>query len=64
MPTEVKSKEEFEKLMETVSEIRVAREGDQAKVKLRTPDALYTFKTTSDEADALIKGTKTPVVEF
>lgn len=64
MPIEVKSSEEFEKLMESASEIRVSRSGDRAKVKLRTEKALYTFKTTSEEADALIKGTKTPVVEF
>ena len=50
--------------MESASEIRVSRSGDRAKVKLRTEKALYTFKTTSEEADALIKGTKTPVVEF
>ncbi|MDG7011270.1 MAG: hypothetical protein JRN57_04025 [Nitrososphaerota archaeon] len=64
MPKEIGSKEEFEKLSEGATEIRVFRSGDQAKVKLRTRGALYTFKTTSDEADALIKGTKTPIVEF
>ena len=64
MPKEISSKEEFQKLAEDATEIRVARSGDQAKVKLRTSGALYTFKTTSEEADALIKGTKTPVVEF
>ena len=64
MPQELKSKEEFEKLLESATEIRVARSGDQAKVKLRTAKALYTFKTTSEDADSLIKGTKTPVVEF
>lgn len=64
MPRELKSKEEFESLMESASEIRVVRYGDGAKVKLRTEGALYTFKTTSEEADALIKGTKTPIIEF
>lgn len=64
MPKEITTKEEFEKLMESASEIRVSRSGDQAKVKLRTVDALYTFKTTSEEADAMIKGTKTPILEF
>lgn len=64
MPRELKSKEEVQRLLEGATEIRVARSGDQAKLKLRTKDALYTFKTTSEDADALIKGTKTPVVEF
>ena len=64
MPKEIKSREEFEKLMESASEIRVFRSGDQAKVKLRTESSLYTFKTTSEVADAMIKGTKTPIVEF
>lgn len=64
MPHELKSKDEFEKLLEGASEIRVSRRGEEAKVKLRTKTGLYTFKTTSEEADSLVKGTKTPVVEF
>ncbi len=64
MPKEIKDKGQFDKLMESASEIRVSRRGEDAKVKLRTKDGLYTFKTTSADADVLIKGTKTPVVEF
>jgi hypothetical protein len=64
VPKELRSKEEFEKLLESATEIRIARAGDKAKVKLRTRELLYTFSTTSEEADALIKGTKAPVVEF
>lgn len=64
MPIELKSKEEFEKLLESATEIRIARHGDDAKVKLRTEDALYTYKTKSDDADALVKGTKIPIVEY
>lgn len=64
MPKEISSKDEFQKLLETATEIRVTRQGEQAKVKLRTRDSLLTFKTTTADADALIKGTKTPVVEF
>jgi hypothetical protein len=64
MPREIKSKEEFDKLLESATEIRVARAGEKAKVKLRTKAALYTFSTTSEEADSLIKGVKTPIVEF
>jgi hypothetical protein len=64
MPREIATKEEFEKLVEGAEEIRVVRDGDRAKVKLRTKDGLRTFKTTTEDADALIKGTKPPVVEF
>ena len=64
MPREVKAKDEFQKLLQTATEVRVSRRGDQAKVKLRTKDALYTFKTTSEEADSLVKGVKAPVTEF
>jgi hypothetical protein len=64
MPKEITDKAAFEKLFESATEIRVARSGDQAKVKLRTKKELYTFKTTSEDADLLVKGTKTPVVEF
>lgn len=64
MPKEIKDKDHFGKLMESATEIRVSRQGEDAKVKLRTKDALYTFKTTSADADALLKGTKVPVVEF
>lgn len=64
MPREIKSKEEFERLVKSASEIRVVKSGDTAKVKLRTKAQLYTFATTAAEADALAKSTKTPVVEF
>jgi len=64
VPKELRSKEEFQKLLDSATEVRVARNGDQAKVKLRTKMGLFTFKTTAEDADALVKGIKTPVVEF
>ena len=64
MPKEVTSKEEFEKMLGSATEIRVARHADSAKVKLRTKAGLFTFKTTSEEADSLVKGAKAPVIEF
>jgi hypothetical protein len=42
----------------------VSKTGDSAKVKMRTRKALYTFKTTSEEADSMVKGAKVPVQEF
>ena len=64
MPKEIKERDKFEKLLEAATEIRVSRHGDEAKVKLRTRDSLYTFKTTAADADSLIKGVKAPVIEF
>ncbi len=64
MPKEIKSKEQFEKLLESATEVRVSRKGDEAKVKLRTKEALYTFKTTAEDADSMVKGAKVPVTEF
>lgn len=64
MPRELRSKEEFEKVLEGAVEVRVKREGDAAKVKVRTPAQLYTFKTTGEEADTLTKGLKVEVFEF
>ena len=64
MPREIKSKEEFQKLLEQATEVRIKRDGDGAKLKLRTPRVLYAFKTTSEEADELTKGLKVEVLEF
>lgn len=64
MPKEAKSKDEFARLLDSATEVRVVRRGDEAKVKLRTESGLVTFKTTSADADALLKGTKATVVEL
>ena len=82
MPTELKSREEFEKLLPSATEIRIVRGrgssskddstegGDekgatpQTKIKIRTGNRLYTFKTTEDDVQALVKGTKATVVEY
>lgn len=64
MPKEIASKEDFTRLLALATEVRIVRAGDSAKVKLRTRDALYTFKTTSEDVDSLTKGTKVPVQEF
>ncbi|MDA4121501.1 MAG: hypothetical protein OK404_03730 [Thaumarchaeota archaeon] len=64
MPRELKTKEAVEKLLDAATELRVSKTGDSAKVKLRTKEALYTFKTTPEEADSIVKGAKVPVQEF
>jgi hypothetical protein len=64
MPKEIKTKEEFEKLLPQAREIRVLRGEESTKLKLRTSKVLYTFQTPSGDVDALLKGLKTPVVEL
>jgi len=86
MPKEIKSREEFDKLLPLAIEIRVLRprgaaskdkkagqseegqsgEGETVptKVKIRTAKQLYTFKTTEEEVETLVKGTKVEVVEL
>jgi len=64
MPKELKSRDEFQKLLDSATEVRIKRDGDNAKIKLRTKDTLYTYKTTSAETDSLTKGLKAPLVEF
>jgi len=65
MPREIKSSEQFEKLMPKAVQLRVVREKEFVKLKLRTPDFLYTYKTTEDDAGDIIKNAKEiEVVEF
>ncbi|MFI5421087.1 MAG: hypothetical protein ACHQ1H_08985 [Nitrososphaerales archaeon] len=59
MPKEIRNSAQFQGLMSKGIELRVVRLDDEVvKLKLRTPDYLYTFKTTEDEADGLIKNAK------
>lgn len=64
MPKEVTSKEEFLKLLEGADEVRVARDGENAKVKVRSHGLLHTFKTTTEDAESIIKGLKAEIVEY
>ncbi len=64
MPKEIKRKDEFSTLLQSASLVRVVKKGDQAKVKARTRDLLYIFKTTSEEADVMTKGLKVTVEEY
>jgi hypothetical protein len=65
MPKELKNSEQFQKLIPTAVELRVVRQKEFVKLKLRTPEVLYTFKTNEDEADEIIKNAKEiEVVDF
>jgi len=65
LPKELKSSEQFQKLMPSAVELRVVRQKESVKLKLRTPNYLYTFKTSEDEAEDLIKNAKEiEVIEY
>jgi hypothetical protein len=65
MPKEMKSSEQFQKLIPKAVELRVVRQKDFVKLKLRTPEVLYTFRTNEDEANDIIKSAKEiEVVDF
>jgi hypothetical protein len=65
LPLEIRSKDKAESLVEKATEIRVVQgKGDSVKLKFRTPTALYTFVTTKQEADAMTKGIKTPIIDY
>ena len=58
MPKLIQNAEQFEKLLPKAQQLRVVRMTDFVKIKLRTPDYLYTYKTNPDEAADLIKSAK------
>ena len=58
MPKELHSLEQFQKVLPRGVELRVVREKDSVKLKLRTPEYLYTFKTNEDEAEDIIENAK------
>jgi len=64
MPHEVRTKEQIQALLNDATEVRVSKNGDSAKLKVRTSERLHTFKTTAEEADTMVKGLKVPVVEY
>jgi hypothetical protein len=56
MPKEIKDEKEFLEIAKTrASECRIKKAGDSVKLKLRTPKTLYTYKTTSENAEILLK---------
>jgi hypothetical protein len=58
MPKELHDAEQFEKLLSKGIELRVVRGNKSVKLKLRTPEYLYTLKTTEETAEDIIKGAK------
>jgi hypothetical protein len=64
MPSEVTDRELFLKLAEKAAHCRVVRQGDEVKLKLRTPRRLYTIKLNASEAEAVLKVLKCRVFEL
>ncbi|MCX8191696.1 MAG: hypothetical protein N3F06_02675 [Nitrososphaerales archaeon] len=64
MPRQIFSSEEFIKLLEKATECRVVRRENKVKLKLRTPKLLYTYVTTPEEAENLLKNVKIEIKEF
>ena len=64
VPREITDKDEFSKLLADATEVRVVHHGESAKIKLRLRGTLFTFKTTTEEADSMAKSAKVPVQEF
>lgn len=58
MPKEIRDVEQFERLMSGGLELRVVRSKENVKLKLRTPEYLYTLKTNADQAANMIKSAK------
>ena len=64
MPSEVFDKELFLKISEKAEACRVTRFGDEVKLKLRTPNRLYTLRLKKDEAEAILKRLKCKILEL
>lgn len=64
MPTQIFDAKKFKELVPRAEEIRVARSDGKTKLKLRTKRMLYTYVTTDEEAEKLLKGIDKPVVDL
>lgn len=65
MPMEIKSKEEFIKILPQAIECRVKQNKDHVKIKLRTRKRLYTYKTSNqDEVKEILDQVKCPIVNI
>jgi len=63
MPTEVNNIEDFIKLSEKANNCKIKRLGEIVKLKLKTPQRLYTIKVEKGKAEGLIKKLKCQTVE-
>jgi hypothetical protein len=64
MPTEIQDRDLFVKMAEKAEVCRVFRSENQVKLKLRTPERLFTIKMEQSEADGFLKTLKCKVEEL
>jgi hypothetical protein len=64
LPRQIRDAEQFQKLVPKAQECRVTRSSSGVKIKLRTPEYLYTYLTNSDEAEDLLKSLKVEIMEY
>jgi len=58
LPKEITDIEEFLRLSEKAEVCLIKRSGDVVKLKLRAPRYIYTFKTTPEETESILKKIK------
>jgi hypothetical protein len=58
LPRQLHNVEQFQKVLPKAIELRVVRGKESVKLKLRTPEYLYTYRTSEDEAEDLLKNAK------
>ena len=64
MPQEIFNPEDFLDIADRATECRVKRKGDIVKIKLRTKTRLFTFKSSPEEANAILQRIQLPVVDL
>lgn len=64
MPIEIFDEAKFLELAKKAESCRVKRIGDEVKLKLRTKNYLYIYKTTPAKADVLTKEINIEIIEL
>ncbi|NHJ20740.1 MAG: hypothetical protein EAX91_07360 [Candidatus Lokiarchaeota archaeon] len=64
MPSEIFNEEKFLELAKTAVHCRVKRVKDVVKLKLRTKNQLYTYKTDPETADRLVRNLTCDILEI
>lgn len=62
MPKELKTEKEFRSVINRSIECRVLKQKNHVKIKLRTKNILYTYKTSEDKLNNLTKDVKIPII--
>jgi len=63
MPAEISDVEEFVRLSELALDCRVKRLKEAVKLKLRTPNKLYTIRLQTPQAEEVLKRIKCEIQE-